>query len=167
MAQQSLIPDEHLTRTLGDLAADYSPMEVVEAVRHLWQDLLDPSSTPARLTDRQTSQDAAAKHATRDATYFRRGSTSCRVLSMFSGSNGREPITALAAARAATLGNDTVHTETARKRVPELERAGFIAAVGVSVQEGNARTTYRITDAGRAALENLHAFGATRRKETA
>ena len=162
MAQQSLIPDEHLTRTLGDLAADYSPMEVVEAVRHLWHDLLDPSSTPARLTDRQTSQDAAARHSTHDVTQFKRGSIAHKVLSAFVWRG--YPCTALHAARLASNSDDTVRTETARKRVAELERAGYIVQAGVTTEEGSDRTLYRPTDAGVTAVAHADSTGWARPK---
>lgn len=166
MTQQTLIPDEHLTRGLRDLAADYSPVEVVEAVRALWPKYLPANAAAshgARTTDRQTSHAAAAKHATRDVSLFKAGSTAHYVLAAFTGA----PQTANGAASAActaqaVLPGNVERIETARKRVNELAKAGYIDVIGVTVENENERTLYEITAAGRRAISNLTQHGWSR-----
>lgn len=163
----TLFTDERLNLRLRDLAAEWSPTEIIEAVVATWPDLLSRESYPARIDDRQTSQDAAARHRTRDVSRFRQGSVIANVLESFvsfrvGGTDYFTPLTALTVARIASGCDTTLSTETARKRVSELVKAGYLRDTGsTSKSEGSPdeSTLWTITHAGMQALDNLRRTG--------
>lgn len=158
----TLFSDERLDAELTAIAAKWSPVEVTEAVAHLWPDLLSRESYPARIDDRQTSQDAAKRHANRDVAKFRRNSAAARVLIVFAIGPTPCAMTALDAARLASGENNPLSTETARKRVAELVQAGFLRDTGMTRCSAGSRdlaTVWEVTAAGVRAFFNLERTG--------
>lgn len=150
---------------LRDLADDYGIAGVRSAVEILWGPAPQPS-TPARLDDRSTSQRAAMRYQRRDVARFRFGSIMGQVLAEFYW--GR--FTALEAARHA-VGYPACsphQVETARKRVSDLVRAGYLADSGERRQnEGSPdeATVWALTSKGRQALIRLTHDGWSKPKE--
>ena len=154
------VVDDAGVELLG-LSARFAPQVLADAVRMLWPGLLEPSrpdTFPARLTDRDTSQQSAVAHSTGDVAHFKAGSVKALVLKALA----EAPQTALDAARKASGTNTPLSTETARKRASELVAAGFAVDTGSRARSAgspDSAAVLRVTADGLMALTNLRRTG--------
>lgn len=161
--------DHHVIRgALHNLAVRYGKSAIVNGVYSLWPDSHWPGAVPtipARAGDPGTSQSAADRHRSVDAGRFGPKSIKAKVLGLYRFSRWTAMEAGNRVAEQATSGNPAVIAETARKRVSELVRAGFLAESGdFRNNDGSPdlATVWEITSAGTQALVNLETHGTTR-----
>lgn len=127
------MPDQYLHTVLGDLADMYGADVVLKTAHEMWDHRVAVPSSPSRTSDPATSHASGERKRTRDVRRFSPGSISGRLLDHF----WHAPATAQYAAEACTVVPfaqglvRAMRVESARKRVSDLQRAGYIEDSGV------------------------------------
>lgn len=156
-----MTPDEYIETALKDLSDVYGPATVLAHATVLFAPP-EPSS-PSRTTDPATSHASGTRHSTRDVRRFSRDSLQGKLLAWYQ-YVGLDGLTALEAAH--RLGSHSAHRiESARKRVSELARAGYIHDSGTTRRNpgsDDAAVVWRITEAGTIAGTKMVQTGWTR-----
>lgn len=119
-----MTPDEYIETALRDLSDVYGAATVLAHARNLFEDPV--GSSPSRTTDPATSHASGARNATRDVARFSEASIQGKVLTLFATNSAG--FTALEAAYAAVHPASLHRVESARKRVSDLIRAGYLRA---------------------------------------
>ncbi len=157
-----MTPDQYIDTTLKDLADVYGADRVLAHARVLF-DAPVPSS-PSRASDPATSHTSGNQRATRDVGRFSNDSLHGKLLAWFE-SAGIDGLTALEAALRVVQHGALHRTESARKRVSELARAGYLFDSGTTRPNPGSdeqAVVWRISLTGQAAFAAMQRNGWTR-----